>query len=187
MSGSVWIGNLISLAASGFMIASCLTHKREAVFRLQFFQCLLLGVSSWFLNSYSGIAANLISGPRNLAVTRGRFDAKTMTGFLIASVVLGVLVNNRGWIGYLPVVANLQFAFCAYALTSLKGTKLSIALNVLIWIVYSFLVCDLATGISDSVVLLVTSGSLLSLIRQERADRKTAVHRDDLQKRSVVS
>lgn len=170
MTLDVILGNGISALGSVFMIASCVTKQRERVFYYQFIQCMLLSVSSWFLCSYSGMAANLISGVRNIAVAKQRFDQRTMIGFLFTSVLLGLIVNNRGWIGLLPILANLQYAVCSYAFTSLKGTKLSIWVNVLIWILYSFLVLDFATGISDSIVLFVNSWTLIRLSIHEKKE-----------------
>lgn len=169
---NIWIANGISTVASLFMVASCITKQRERVFHLQFIQCMLLSISSYFLSSYSGIAANLVSGFRNLAVAKGHFTKRMMMFFLILSLCLGLVVNNRDWIGLLPMIANLQFALCSYACTSLKGTKLSIWVNVVIWIVYSFLVMDIATGISDTVVLIINTITILRLSIQEKKEHQ---------------
>lgn len=169
---NIWIANGISTLASLFMIASCITKHRERVFHLQFIQCILLSISSYFLSSYSGIAANLVSGFRNLAVAKGYFSKRMMIFFLVISLGLGLAVNNRGWIGLLPMIANLQFALCSYACTSLKGTKLSIWVNVVIWILYSFLVMDIATGISDTIVLIINTITIIRISIKEKKEHE---------------
>ena len=154
------IGNCISFGAALFMVASCIVKQRHRVFQLQFIQCMLLTVASYFFQSYSGLIANFISGIRNILVAKGWFTKRIMILFLLISIVLGFVFNNRGWIGLLPIIANIQFAICCYTFTSLLGTKYSIWVNVVLWIIYSFLIFDFATGISDSVVLIVNSISI---------------------------
>ncbi len=151
------IGNCISLIAAVFMVASCMVKQRHQVFQLQFLQCMLLTVASYFFQSYSGLIANFISGIRNLLVAKGYFSKKVMVTFLLVSVVLGLHVNNRGWIGLLPMIANLQFALGCYLFSDMLQTKWNIWVNVVIWIIYSFLIFDFSTGICDCIVLLVNS------------------------------
>lgn len=167
------IGNLISLIAALFMMASCIVKERSRVFRLQFLQCLLLAVSSWFFSSYSGIAANIVSGLRNLVVASGKFTKRMVLVFLLLSVGMGVLFNNRGYIGLLPVIANIQFAVCSYWFTSLTGTRYSIWVNVLLWIIYSFAIMDISTAVSDSAVLILNTVSIVQLHKKRKAGYQT--------------
>lgn len=105
------------------MIGSCIVKDRKKIFHLQFLQCVLLAISSWFFVSYSGIVANAVAALRNLTVAQNKFTKKTAMIFLILSVILGLSFNNRGCIGLLPMIANVQFAVCCYAFTGVIGTN----------------------------------------------------------------
>lgn len=164
----VLVGNVISFIAALFMAVSCVVKERSNVFHLQFIQCVLLAVSSWFFMSNAGIVANLIASVRNLLISKGKFTKTVAVGILIISVIFGTVFNNRGIIGLLPMLANIQFAVCCYFFTGLKGTKYSIWVNVLIWIIYSFLVMDFSTGISDSIILIITTITIVNLHKEEK-------------------
>lgn len=168
------IGNCISFVAAIFMVASCMMKQRHRVFQMQFMQCMLLSVASYFFQSYAGLIANFVSGIRNITVAKGYFNKKVMIVFLLVSVLLGIAFNNRGWIGLIVVVANVQFALCCYFFTSLKGTRWSIWFNLVLWIVYSFLIADFATAISDSVVFIINSYMLCNIYRDEKRKGKKA-------------
>lgn len=165
----ILIGNLISFIAACFMMSSCLSKDRTKVFHLQFIQCVLLSIASWFFSSYSGIVANVISGIRNLIVSKDKFTKKMVFIFLLLSVIFGTLFNNRGVIGCLPMIANIQFALCCYLFPTVLATKYSIWVNVLIWIVYSFYVSDYATAISDTIILFINTISIIKLHQEARA------------------
>lgn len=165
----ILIGNIISFAASIFMMLSCVVKDRKKIFHLQFLQCALLAVSSWFFVSYSGIVANAVAAMRNLTVAQNKFTKKMALLFLVLSVVFGLLFNNRGFIGLLPMIANVQFAVCCYLFTGIKGTKISIWFNVLLWILYSFLIMDFSTALSDTIVLIINTATIINLCKDEKA------------------
>lgn len=164
---NIIIGNIISLIAAFFMVASCITKIRSKVFYLQFMQCALLSVSSYFLGSYAGIVASLVSAIRSLVVAKGYFNKHMMQLFLVVSVGLGLIVNNRGFIGLLPMIANVQFALCCYLFTSIKGTRYSIWINLILWITYSFMVLDFSTAICDCIVFIVNTITLIKMKKEE--------------------
>lgn len=164
----ILVGNIISLIAALFMAISCVIKDRSKVFHLQFLQCLLLAISSWFFSSYAGIVANLIASARNLVISKNKFTKSVAVLFLILSIIFGTIFNNRGFIGLLPMLANVQFAICCYMFTGLKETKYSIGFNVFIWIVYSFAILDFSTAISDIVVFIINMISIITLHKEDK-------------------
>lgn len=170
------VGNIISLIAAFFMIVSCVTKVRSRVFYLQFIQCVMLSVSSYCLGSYAGIVACLVSAMRSLVVAKGYFNKHMMQLFLLISVGLGIAVNNRGVIGLLPMIANVQFTLCCYLFTSIKGTRYSIWVNLILWITYSFMVLDFSTAICDCVVLIINTITIIKMKKEEISNRKKEQH-----------
>lgn len=166
--GNIILGNLISLVAACFMAASCLARDNRRVFFCQFMECTILAASSVVFGSLSGAFTLTLSALRNLIVSRGKLTRPLMILFLLAAVVGGLLVNTRGAVGLLPVIATAQYTVCSYCIRSVKGTKYSIFVNVLFWVVYSFLILDFSTGISDSVILCIDGAAILRMHREEQ-------------------
>ena len=47
------------------------------------------------------------------------------------------------------------------------------------WVIYSFLICDLSTAVSDTIVLLVDAVAIIRLFRREWMERKAVSTVDD--------
>ena len=163
------IGNMISFVAALFMMASCVMKSRRATFLCQFAECSLLAVASVFFGSFSGVTTLALSAVRNLVVAKDRYTKPVMYTFLTLTIVMGVLANTRGGIGLLPVIATVQYTICCHYVTGEKATKYSIFANIFVWVLYSFLICDFSTAISDSIVLLVDAAAIIRLRFRERA------------------
>ncbi|RGD74112.1 YgjV family protein [Anaerofustis stercorihominis] len=178
---NIIIGNIISFIAALFMISSCIVNDRSRVFMLQFFNSFLLGIASWFFASYAGIAALLISSVRNFIVSKDKFTKNVMIVFLILSVTLGVAVNNRGFIGLIPIIATVQYTLCSYYVKGVKETRYSIWANLFMWIVYSFSILDFSTALSDSTTLIINTISIIKHRDSERSmeDIKENITFDD--------
>lgn len=167
--GLIVIGNCISFFAALFMIASCIAKKKQAVFFCQFLECMLLAVASVFFSSFAGVTTLLLSAARNWIVAKDRYTRPLMYLFLVLTLVLGVLTNTRGLVGLLPVLATAEYTVCCHHIVGERATKCSIFVNILIWVVYAFLICDFSTAIGNSVVLVVDAAAIVRLTRIERA------------------
>jgi hypothetical protein len=166
------IGNILSFIAALFTLASCLTKKRDNVFYFQFMECSVLAVASYFFGAYAGITTLVISAVRNLTVAREKYNFAGMVIFTILVIISGAAANNRGFVGLLPVIATVQYTVCSYLIEGIKGTKYSIAVNVFMWIVYSFAILDISTGVSGVINLICV---ILSIIKMNY-DKKAAAH-----------
>ena len=165
----ILIGNIISFAAAVCMLWSTFSGTRKNIFLLQFFECALLAIATVFFGVYAGVAVLLLSAVRNLLVAKGLYTRPIMLVCLALTVILSLLANNRGFLGLIPMFATLQYTLCSHFVQSVKGTRLSILVNTLFWVVYSFLIRDFSTAVSDSVVLVFTAVNLVRILKSESA------------------
>lgn len=164
------IGNILSFGAAMFTAASCCVKDRRKVFLFQFMECAVLAAASFFFGAYAGITALVLSGARNLLIAANRFDRRLMWVFLALIAAAGLLTNNRGLVGLMPVAATLEYTVCCHYVTGVKATRVSILVNALIWMVYSALILDISTAISNLIVSLVDIAAILKLAREERQE-----------------
>lgn len=158
---NILIGNIISFAAAIFLAASCVVRDRKQVFILQFMNCAVLALASYFFGSYAAISTLALCCVRNVFITKDRFTRPVMTVIVILVIICGVLTNNRGIVGLMPVFATVEYTMCCYFITNIKKTKISILLNELIWLVYSFIVQDYSTALTDVAVIIVDIVAIL--------------------------
>lgn len=166
----ILIGNLISFAASLALTAGCLMKDPKKVYILQVTENLILCVSSAFFGSWSGISTLLVSTARNILLVKERYDKKMMFLFIALVTVCGVCVNNRGLIGLLPVLATVILTVCNYYAKEILAIKWSLLLNLVLWAVYFFAIMDIASGVTQVVIAVVT---LISIFRMRLATKNT--------------
>ena len=163
MSERMLLGNLISFAASLALLAGCLMKEPKKVYAMQVTENLILVLSSAVFGSWSGISTLLISTARNVLLVKGYFDRKMMVLFSVLVAVCGLWVNNRGLIGLLPVAATVILTICNYYAKEICAVKWSLIVNLLLWGIYFFAIRDVASGVTQMVVLAVTLGSVVRL------------------------
>ena len=149
----------------------CKNPKR--VFIYQFIENLVLSLSSLVFGSYSAAVSTLLSTAKSFVIVKGRYTKKIMIFFVVAIAVLGILTNTKGLIGLLPVIATVQFTYCNYRFTDIKGIKWTFIVNLLIWDVYAFWIKDFSSGIAWAITLVVTVVSLMTIKAKEAAQGQT--------------
>ena len=93
--------------------------------------------------------------------TKDKFTKPVLAFIIVSVVILGLLSNNRGIIGLMPVAATVEYTTCCYFIRDVRKTRVSILINEIIWVKYSLLVRDFSTAISDSAVIVVDIMSIL--------------------------
>lgn len=155
------IGNVISLIAALFTILSSLGHGRKKIYGFQGIQCFLMAVASIFFGSLSGMTTFLLCAVRNAVLAYDRYTKRIFILFLILIPALGVLSNNREMVGMLPVVTTIIYSVGQYYLHSDVKIKGNIALNLLLWAIYDFMVFDIVSAVVDTVSTIVTIGAMI--------------------------
>ena len=127
-----------------------------------------MAVSSIFFAAYAASASMLLSALRNWLVSREKYAKPVMFFFLIAGVIIGTAINVRGVLGLVPVIATAQYTLCCFYIKGVLATKYSIAVNLLMWVVYSFLILDFSTAISNAVVLILDIGVIIRMHKEKK-------------------
>ena len=164
---SIITGNIISLAAAAFLAASCVMKSRNGIFAMQFMNCALLAAASYFFGSYAAISTLILCCVRNVLILRERFTKNAMTAIVVLVVILGIMTNNRGAVGLMPVIATVEYTICCRLIRDVKRTRVSVLVNEAIWLIYSFIIFDFSTALTDVAVIIV---DILAIVREKRAE-----------------
>lgn len=167
---NIIIGNLISCGAAVFTALSSLSKGKKKIYGFQALQCLTMALASVFFASYTGVTTFLLCALRNYLLTTDRYTKKVCVFFLAAITILGLLSNNRGWIGLLPVITTMVYTVGQYYLRSEMSIKANIAVNLLLWAIYDIIISDYVSAVVDSITVVITGGAMIRLMAQH--DRK---------------
>lgn len=164
------IGNLCSLLATA---SDIFASSRKKVRDFLLAQCIgqaFYALCSIVLKGYSAAVQNGICIARNVAAAFNITGKAVEWCFVVLAVALGLVFNNLGWLGILPVVANLIYAL-AVVLTRERELVLKTAflINIACYIVFNVMISNLVGAIFN-VVLFVST--LLFMVRSIRSKQE---------------
>ena len=105
----VLIANIIALIGSIFMVVASYSkiNKRSVIY--QSIQIFAFIISNIILGGITGIIINSLSLLRNLLTSIGKLNNIFKYGILLLIVILTIIFNNLGFIGYLPLIGTVIF------------------------------------------------------------------------------
>ena len=136
------VGNLCSLLAMGTDVVSSSRKTAKGVLLVQCVSQLIYAIGGIILKGYSATVQNLVSILRNIAAIKEEHSKIVEWGLIGLGVVLGIIFNNRGMVGLLPVLANLEYSFAVF-----RFQNNEVALKI------AFLVCNAMFAVFNIVIL----------------------------------
>jgi hypothetical protein len=140
--------------------------KRSEILAIQMLSQVFYGVGTIILKGYSSTAQNAVALLRNLAAMKNVKSKVVEWTLILLGVVLGIVFNNRGLIGWLPVVANLEYSVAVFRFRDQeRSLKIAFILNMVMYVVFSLAIMNYV-GVVANVVVAVTTA--ISLVRESR-------------------
>ena len=157
------IGNACSLCAMVTDSISATRKKTNEMLGIQIISQVFYGVGTIILKGYSSTAQNVVAILRNLAAMKQVKSKLVGWGLVTLSVVLGVAFNNRGLLGWLPIIANLQYSIVIFVCRD-NGValKLSYLVSLLLYAVFCYVILNYV-GVAGNLIVAITT--TISLIR----------------------
>ena len=161
------IGNLCTLLAMGGNAISSTRKTAKGVLMMQTLSQVIYCISGIVLKGYSASVQNVVSILRNIAAIR-KINSKVLKWVLVAlGLILGIVFNNRGLVGLLPVLGNLQYTLVIFRFPDRQRTlKISFLISVLSFAVFNIVLWNFVGVASDLFVSITTA---LMLIREKKA------------------
>lgn len=161
-------GNLCSLMA---MFTDSVSATRKTSKSVLLYQCIgqaFYCIGSIVLKGYSGAVQNAMSILRNFVAIK-KINSKFLEWALaILGVVLGVCFNNLGLIGWLPIVANLEYTLAVfYFKDNDRALKIAFLITVAMFGMFNGFIYNLVGVITNAVVLIT---GILALTRKEKQE-----------------
>lgn len=156
------LGLLFSLLSACCLCYSTFGKRKENMLKWQVANTSFLILANLFLKGYSGMATNLVCLIRNILGAKGRLNRTNTVVLTILIVAGGVAVNNRGWLGLLPVIASVEYSICMYLCKDAQQMRLALAINVALWAIYDFAIGSYPMFVTD---LIVAGASLINALR----------------------
>ncbi|MBR4017872.1 MAG: YgjV family protein [Oscillospiraceae bacterium] len=162
MDSNIIIGNVCTLAAMGANAASSTRKTAKGMLLLQNLAQAIYFASAIVLKGYSAAVQNAVSILRNFAAVRNIKSKALEWSLTIAGLALGVIFNNRGLIGLLPVIGNLQYTIAIFRFQDRERLlKLSFLISGISFLIFNIAIFNIVGALSDFIVAVTTVVVLL--------------------------
>ncbi len=158
----VLIGNACSLCAAITDSISGTQKKHNRILAFQTLSQVFYGVGTIILKGYSSTAQNAVAILRNFAAMK-RIKSKILEWILIVlGVALGVVFNNLGLLGWLPIVANLEYSIAVFRFKdNVRLLKVAFIINMLMYLTFSIMIKNYVAAVANVVVAVITAVALI--------------------------
>ena len=169
----VIVGNVCSLCAMVSDSVSGTRKKQNQILAVQIISQVFYGAGSIILKGYSSTAQNVVAVLRNLAAIK-KIKYKVVEWALVAlGVGLGVWFNNRGLVGWLPIVANLEYSLAVFGFKeSERWLKIAFIVNAALYSVFNVIISNYVGAAANAVVIIMTGISLIKGAKKKEETEK---------------
>ena len=165
---AIIIGNILCLCAMVTDSFSGTRKKHSEIMAVQIVSQFFYAACSIVLKGYSGTAQNIVAIFRNLAAMKNVKSRALEWTLIMAGVVLGAFFNNRGLLGWLPIIANFEYSVAVFKLRdNERALKLAFIVNMVLFAVFSAVIMNYVGVLSCSVVTVTTAVSLIKGLKEE--------------------
>jgi len=163
------IGNLSSILAMGTDSVSASRKTVRGMLIWQSVGQLIYGIGAIALKGYSAAVQNAISIVRNLAALGGRAGRTLQWIFAAAGVGLGLVFNNLGLVGLLPIVANLEYSLAVFRFKdNERALKFAFLISVALFAVFNACLWNIAGTVTNSALFVMTAVFLIKGRRKKK-------------------
>ncbi|MBQ7600300.1 MAG: YgjV family protein [Clostridia bacterium] len=169
------IGNICSVLGMASDSFSSTRKTNRSMLLVQIISQVFYGTGSFVLKGYSAVVQNAVTVARNLIALKGKTNRIIEWIMILAGVFLGVAFNNRGLMGYLPIVANLEYSISVFYVKSERGLKVSFMVSSAMFSVFNLLLQNYVGFVTNIVVAVIT---LVAILRHGKKGERNGTVRD---------
>lgn len=156
------IGEIFSFIAALALGYSTFSNNKKNMMFWQILDSMLNALANVFLYAYSGVVVCVMTALRNVLVAYDKFQKWMLWIFVIFSALLGLVFNNTGLIGILPIIASIGYTICLYIFNDTQKIRLVLIGNLSLWAVYDYTIMSYPMFVMDIIIIFM---SVLNYIR----------------------
>ena len=148
MSISLVLGNIFALISVIFVFISVIKKKKTDLIGWQVMNVAFCIFSSIALFAYAALVTNCISLIRNMLAYKKKLTLTATFILSVLCVVVGLYVNNLGFVGSLAIWASVGYTILMYMAKNAQQMRYAVVLSSSLWVVHDFYVQSYPTVVS---------------------------------------
>lgn len=161
----IFLGNIFSLFSALCVAISMLKKRKNNLMHWQAFNSFFGVIADIVLMANTAVIIDTLCLVRNTLSYKKLLNKTFVVLFMIASISLGLYVNNLGWIGYLPILASTEYTLCIYITKNAQQMRYAAVVNMVLWLIHGICIRAYA-GSVVSVFLIIWT--IVQIIRNQK-------------------
>ena len=146
------IANILMIIGEAILFVASSRKNKKDILLLQIVSMVIMGIASYLLKGYSAIVMDVIAITRNILSIRGIGSRFLSYTFIAMAIIFGVLFNNNGIFGYLPIIANVtQSVFILNSKASTRQIRIACAFSSASWTIYNIIIKGYAGAVTNMI------------------------------------
>lgn len=172
----IFIANIFSFIGMCLLAYSTFAKNKKNMLYVQVGDCIFNSLGDLFVGSFSAMSTNLICAVRNIlnAKKKNSVIANTIIIALITSI--GLIVNTKGIIGLLPIVASIQYTICSYKVKTAQGLRYGLTINLILWLIHDCFVMLYPSVLADTVLIIITVCNIVKNKNNNELEKENSVN-----------
>lgn len=155
------LGNISSIFAMLFLFLAVAQKDNHKLITIQGVSYFFFALAGLILKGYSGLVQDIIGFIRNLCIATNKNNIYIRNILLVSGIVFGYILNNKGFLGIFPIIGTFQYSIVSFKKSvSNKHLQLSIILNAVLMIIYSFVIQNYVNMITNTITILISIQTL---------------------------
>lgn len=151
------IGNIFSLFSAICIAISVIKKSKKDLMYWQIGDTFFGIIANIALSAYAALVISVICFIRNILSYKDKLTINITYILLILSVVIGLYANNRGVIGWLPIIASASYTICVYVTKNEQQMRWALVFNLMLWFVHNAYVQAYPSAIANIVLCFWTA------------------------------
>lgn len=161
------IGNIIALIASSLNAYSGLIKTKLKIIYIQTIALLFFVVSNFILGGITGAINNILNCIRNILYYKNKLGLKEKIVISIISIILSVVFNTQGLIGFLPLIVCLLYIWLMNVRDVVKFKLLTI-ITMILWFIYDLQIKSYTSMIFDFATVVTNFISIICIVNKKK-------------------
>lgn len=150
------IGNLCAGISVILLCVSVFRKKKEGILIVQSFDCTFCILADILVGSYSGAVISFLALVRNIVNVKGKMTVRLGLVFCTIASIVSLLVNTKGIIGTLPILATIEFTVGTAYYSDAQKIRFLMIPNIILWMIHDICIGLYTSAIGDLITLIAT-------------------------------
>ena len=152
----VW-GNIFSLLSAICLAVSVIKKNKTDLIWWQILDVIFCILSNIALYTYAALTTNSVALIRNILAYKNKLSSKITFILMILCIIFGLWANNRGIIGFFPVVASASYTIFMYTTKNEQQMRWALISNLILWLVHDVYVQAYPSAVMDVILSVWTA------------------------------